>query len=353
MAHVFVGMSGDVDSSATALLLLQAGHRLSGINFQVFPQSEKALHQRALADAEDARAVAERLGFPLYILDCSAEFRATVLREFIAEYEAGRTPNPCITCNRTIKFGFLLDKALEMGADFIASGHYARGGYDESTGRWLLKRAADTGKDQSYFLAQLRQEQLSRALFPLGELTKAQAREVAEKAGLINARKRDSQDICFVPDGDFAAVIQRITGHPSPQGDFLSTDGTVLGQHQGFVRYTKGQRRGLGISASQPLYVVDKDATTASITLGPDSALWSQELTAERMNWISIPELKAPMAVSVKIRNTQKDVPAIVEPLPDGCARVVFDKPQRAVTPGQSVVLYDGDIVVGGGIICK
>lgn len=353
MAHVFIGMSGGVDSSASALKLLREGHRLSGINLQVFPQSEKHLHQKALADAKDARVVAERLGFPLYVLDCSTEFRESVLREFIAEYEAGRTPNPCVTCNRMIKFGFLLEKAMEMGADYIASGHYARSGFDEATGRWLLKRAADSGKDQSYFLAQLTQKQLSHALFPLGELTKAEARALAEEGGLINARKRDSQDICFVPDGDFAAVIERITGRPSPEGDFLSMDGRILGRHKGFVRYTKGQRRGLGVSAAEPLYVLDKDAASASVTLGPDSALWAKELTAERMNWISIPELNAPMAVAAKIRNTPKDASAVVEPLPDGRVRVVFDAPQRAVTPGQSVVLYDGDVVVGGGIICK
>lgn len=353
MAHVFVGMSGGVDSSAAALLLQREGHQLSGINLQLFPQSEAQQHARALADTEDARAIARRLGFPLHVFDCSEQFREFVIREFIAEYEAGRTPNPCVTCNRTIKFGALLDKALAMGADYIATGHYARVGYDAASGRWLLKRAADHSKDQSYFLVQLSQEQLSRALFPLGGLSKVEARALAEESGLINARKRDSQDICFVPDGDYAAVIQRMTGRTSPEGDFLSTDGRILGRHKGFIRYTRGQRRGLGISAAEPLYVLDKDPAAASVTLGPDSALWGRELTAERMNWISIPSPEAPMSVTAKTRSTQKDTSAVVEPLPGGRARVIFDTPQRAITPGQSVVLYDGDTVVGGGIICK
>ena len=353
MAHIFVGMSGGVDSSAAALLLQQEGHLLSGINLQLFPPSEAQQHRQALADTEDARAVARRLGFPLHVLDCSGDFYRCVIREFIEEYEAGRTPNPCVTCNRTIKFGVLLDRALEMGADFLASGHYARVDLNEETGRWLLKRAADPAKDQSYFLAQLTQQQLSRSRFPLGDLSKADARALAEEHGLINARKRDSQDICFVPDGDYAAVIGRLTGRASPEGDFLDLNGRVLGRHKGFICYTKGQRKGLGISAPEPLYVLKKDPVSASVTLGPDSALWDRELTAERMNWISIPSLEEPMAVTAKMRNTQKDTPAVVEPLPGGRARVVFETPQRAITPGQSVVLYDGDTVVGGGIICK
>ena len=352
MAHVFIGMSGGVDSSAAALVLQREGHRLSGVNLQLFPSSEAEQHARALADAEDARAVAQRLGFPLHVLDCSEPFRDCVIREFIAEYEAGRTPNPCVTCNRTIKFGVLLDKALEMGADHLATGHYARVSYDDASGRWLLLRGADPGKDQSYFLAQLTQAQLSRTLFPLGSLSKAEVRALAEANDLINARKRDSQDICFVPDGDYAAVIQRLTGRVSPEGDFLSEDGRILGRHKGFIRYTKGQRRGLGVSAAEPLYVLRKDPVSASVTLGPDSALWERELTAERMNWISIPSLEAPMAVTAKTRHSQKEASAVVEPLPGGRARVVFDAPQRAITPGQSVVLYDGDVVVGGGIIC-
>ena len=352
MAHVFVGMSGGVDSSTAALLLQREGHRLSGVNLQLFPPSEAELYARALADAEDARAVATRLGFPLHVLDCPDEFMDCVIREFIAEYEAGRTPNPCITCNRTIKFGVLLDRALEMGADRLATGHYAQVAYDNASGRWLLKRGADLGKDQSYFLAQLTQHQLSHALFPLGSLSKPDVRALAEENDLINARKRDSQDICFVPDGDYAAVIRRLTGRTSPEGEFLAADGRVLGRHKGFIRYTKGQRRGLGVSAAEPLYVLSKDPASASVTLGPDSALWERELTAERMNWISIPSLEVPMAVTAKTRHSQREAAAVVEPLPGGRARVVFDAPQRAITPGQSVVLYDGDIVVGGGIIC-
>lgn len=357
MPHVYVGMSGGVDSSVSALLLQQAGYQLSGVNLRLFHNEDlgESPEKRccSLTDAEDARLVAHRLGFPFYVFDFSQVFRDTVIRDFITEYEAGRTPNPCVTCNRTVKFGALLHRVLTLQGDYLATGHYARIDRDPTTGRYLLKRGADRSKDQSYFLYMLTQEQLSHTLFPLGDLTKSEVRRIAEEHGLVNAKKRDSQDICFVPDGNYAAVIERMTGHSSPVGDFLDMDGHVLGRHKGFIRYTKGQHKGLGISTAEPLYVQGKEADTHAIRLGPDSALWSRELIAARMNWISVPELTAPMAVTAKTRYSQRESTAVVEPLPDGRARVVFDEPQRAITAGQAVVLYDGEIVVGGGTICE
>lgn len=351
MAHIFVGMSGGVDSSVAALLLQRGGYQLSGINLCLLQRSECAEDRSGTADAEDARAVAARLGIPFHMVELSEQFRKTVIRNFIEEYEAGRTPNPCILCNRTIKFGAMLDEILKLGGDYVATGHYAQVTQDPETGRWLLKRGADRRKDQSYFLYRLTQEQLSRTLFPLGRLEKEQVRRIAEENGLINANKRDSQDICFVPDGNYAAFIERTTGKASPTGDFLDAEGRVLGRHKGFIRYTKGQHKGLGLPTAEPLYVLRKDADSCAICLGPDSALWTNELMAEEMNWISIPSLTEPIRVTAKTRYSHRESAAVVEPIADGCVRVVFDEPQRAVTAGQAVVLYDGETVVGGGTI--
>lgn len=353
MAHIFVGMSGGVDSSVAALLLQQEGYQLSGINLRLLRRTECAEDRIGTADAEDARAVAQRLGIPFYTADLSERFQEIVIRNFISEYEAGRTPNPCILCNRTIKFGAMLDEILALGGEGVATGHYARTAYDAERGRWLLKRGADRRKDQSYFLYRLTQEQLSRTLFPLGGLEKEAVRRIAEEHGLVNAKKRDSQDICFVPDGDYAAFIERATGRVSPTGDFLDAEGAVLGRHKGFIRYTKGQHKGLGLPTAEPLYVLSKDAETGAIRLGPDSALWVQELVAEEMNWIAIPELTGPVRVTAKTRYSHRESAAVAEPLANGRVRVVFDEPQRAVTAGQAVVLYDGEIVVGGGTICE
>lgn len=353
MAHVFVGMSGGVDSSVAALLLQREGYQLSGINLCLLRRSECAEDRSGTADAEDARAVAARLGIPFHTVELSEQFRETVIRNFIEEYEAGRTPNPCILCNRTIKFGAMLDEILKLGGDCVATGHYAQVMQDPETGRWLLKRGADRRKDQSYFLYRLTQEQLSRTLFPLGGLEKEQVRRIAEENGLINANKRDSQDICFVPDGDYAAFIERTTGKVSPTGDFLDAEGRVLGRHKGFIRYTKGQHKGLGLPTAEPLYVLRKDPDSCAICLGPDSDLWTNELVAGEMNWISIPALTEPIRVTAKTRYSHRESAAVVEPLAEGRVRVVFDEPQRAVTAGQAVVLYDGELVVGGGTICE
>ena len=354
--HVFVAMSGGVDSSVAAVLLQQAGYQLSGVNLRMFRNEDLGESPSrtccSLSDAEDAALVARRLGFPFYVFDFAQTFRDTVIRNFIEEYQQGRTPNPCAECNRSVKFGALLQRVRTLGGDYMATGHYARVERDETSGRYLLKRGKDRSKDQSYFLYMLTQEELAHTLFPLGGMEKSEVRQIAEAHGLVNAKKRDSQDICFVPDGKYADFIERTTGQPSEPGTFVDQEGRVLGQHKGIIRYTKGQHKGLGLSTEQPLYVLEKDVASNAIRLGPDSALWSRTLTAERMNWISVPELAEPMAVTVKTRYTQREAAAVAEPLAGGCIRVTFEEPQRAITAGQAVVLYDGDTVVGGGTIC-
>ena len=356
MSHVFVAMSGGVDSSVAALLLQQAGHKIFGVNLRMFHNEDLGQSPGktccSLADAEDAGLVARRLGAPFYVFDVSQVFRSTVIRDFIEEYQNGRTPNPCAVCNRTVKFGALLDRVRVLGADYLATGHYARVEQDAATGRYLLKRGLDRSKDQSYFLYMLTQEQLAHTLFPLGGLEKTQVRQLAEAHGLVNAHKHDSQDICFVPDGDYAAFIERTVGTPSLPGNFVDQKGQVLGHHRGIIRYTHGQHKGLGLSTSEPLYVLEKDAVSNTIRLGPDSDLWSQTLTAEQFNWVSIPEPTEPIAVTVKTRYSQREAAAIARSLPGGRCQVTFEEPQRAITPGQAVVLYQEEIVVGGGTIC-
>ena len=356
MSHVFVAMSGGVDSSVAALLLQQAGHKISGVNLRMFHNEDLGQSPGktccSLADAEDAGLVARRLGAPFYVFDVSQVFRSTVIRDFIEEYQNGRTPNPCAVCNQTVKFGALLDRVRVLGADYLATGHYARVEQDAATGRYLLKRGLDRSKDQSYFLYMLTQEQLAHTLFPLGGLEKTQVRQLAEADGLVNAHKHDSQDICFVPDGDYAAFIERTVGSPSLPGNFVDQKGQVLGHHRGIIRYTHGQHKGLGLSTSEPLYVLEKDAVSNTIRLGPDSDLWSQTLTAEQFNWVSIPEPTEPIAVTVKTRYSQREAAAIARSLPGGRCQVTFEEPQRAITPGQAVVLYQEEIVVGGGTIC-
>ena len=330
MSHVFVAMSGGVDSSVAALLLQQAGHKISGVNLRMFHNEDLGQSPGktccSLADAEDAGLVARRLGAPFYVFDVSQVFRSTVIRDFIEEYQNGRTPNPCAVCNQTVKFGALLDRVRVLGADYLATGHYARVEQDAATGRYLLKRGLDRSKDQSYFLYMLTQEQLAHTLFPLGGLEKTQVRQLAEAHGLVNAHKHDSQDICFVPDGDYAAFIERTVGTPSLPGNFVDQKGQVLGHHRGIIRYTHGQHKGLGLSTSEPLYVLEKDAVSNTIRLGPDSDLWSQTLTAEQFNWVSIPEPTEPIAVTVKTRYSQREAAAIARSLPGGRCQVTFEE---------------------------
>ena len=302
-------------------------------------------------DGSDARAVASLLGLPFYDMDLSPEFRATVIDYFIREYEAGRTPNPCVFCNRRIKFGAMWDAAQKLGADYLATGHYAKIRQDPATGRHLLCRGADRSKDQSYFLCRLTQEQLSRTLFPLGDLEKSAVRALAEAHGLINAQKRDSQDICFVPDGDYAAAVERLTGAHSAPGRFVDTQGKVLGTHRGIIHYTIGQRRGLGIAAEAPLYVCGIDVPNNEVVLGRNEELFSTELDASGCNWISGDVPGAPLRVTARIRYRQPEQPCTVTATGPDTVHVSFETPQRAITRGQAVVFYDGDTVLGGGTI--
>lgn len=352
-----IGMSGGVDSSVAALLMLEKGFACIGATMRLYggdsvsPEGSKTCC--SLDDVEDARAVAHRLGIRHYVFNFTEEFRRQVMDKFVDTYYEGGTPNPCIDCNRYLKFGKLLQRAEELGCDTVVSGHYARVERDPDSGRYLLKRAADRAKDQTYFLACLTQEQLSRIQFPLGGLTKEEVRRIAEAHGFVNARKHDSQDICFVPGGDYTAFLTEYTGKPLEPGDFLNQQGQIVGRHRGTVCYTIGQRKGLGISLGEPVYVTGKDMAAGTVTVGPNEALFSRELWAK--GWVFFPfeELKEPMAVTAKIRHSQFDQPATVYPGENGLARVVFDEPQRAISPGQAVVLYRGDTVIGGGTIVK
>ena len=341
-----IGMSGGVDSSVAACLMRNQGFQCAGGTMR--------LHDYGCGgnqDALDAKAVADRLGIPHHIFDFQQDFDGHVIRQFVSAYESGLTPNPCIQCNAHLKFGAMLDRALEMGFDYVVSGHYAQIRQDETSGRYLLYKAKDSDKDQTYFLACLNQHQLSHILFPLGGLTKAEVREIAETEGLITARKRDSQDICFVPDGDYAAFLQRYTGKTYPEGNYLDLNGTIVGRHKGAVCYTRGQRKGLGLAMGAPVYVCCKNMEANTVTVGPNEALFSSALRAKDWNWFPFPALTAPRKVTAKIRHSRQELPATVYPEENGYARVEFETPQRAITPGQAVVLYEGDCVVGGGTI--
>ena len=343
-----IGMSGGVDSSVAAWMVLKEGYDCAGATMRLHD-----FRCGGADDVADAAAVAQKLGIPHYIMAFQPEFEEAVIRQFVSAYESGLTPNPCIRCNRHLKFGAMLHRALEMGYDYVVSGHYAQIRRDPDTGRYLLYKAADRSKDQTYFLACLNQDQLSHILFPLGALTKAEAREIAEEKGFVNARKRDSQDICFVPDGDYAAFLRRYTGKIYPEGDYLDINGKVVGRHKGAVCYTKGQRKGLGIALGAPVYVCKKDMANNIVTVGPNEALFSPALRANDWNWYPFPTLTEPMRVTAKTRHSQSEQSATVYPEENGFARVEFDAPQRAVTAGQAVVLYDGDLVVGGGTITE
>ncbi len=336
-----IAMSGGVDSSAAACLMQAAGYSCIGA----------MMHLHEILSTEDAQAVAARLGFPLHILDFTQAFSDHVVADFVESYEAGLTPNPCIVCNKHLKFGKLLDTALDLGCQVIATGHYARTGFDEATGRYLLRKAANQAKDQSYFLYSLSQHQLAHIRFPLGELSKEDARKIAEEKGLINARKKDSQDICFVPDGDYMHFLETRRGQPYPTGAFLDLEGKAVGQHRGAVAYTRGQRKGLGLALGSPVYVCSKDMKKNTVTVGPDDALFSTTLLAGDLNWIAIEALDTPLRCRAKARSRMEEQPATLYPAENGLVKVVFDQPQRAITPGQAVVFYDGELVLGGGRI--
>ena len=342
---VAVAMSGGVDSSVAAYLLREQGYPLVGVTLR--------LHGCAgMEDVSDARTVAAQLGIDHHVFDLSDHFRACVMDHFVSEYEQGRTPNPCVECNRTVKFGALLDRAEKLGCVGVATGHYVRLDYDNPSGRWLLKTALYPEKDQSYVLYCLTQSQLSRSRFPLGGLSKEEIRTMALEQKLVNAHKGESQDICFIPDGDYAAFIRRHTGKDYPVGEFVSPQGTVLGQHEGIISYTLGQRRGLGVSSADGrLYVTKIDPESNRVTLGKNEDLFARTLEADHINFIPFDSLNGPLRVQAKARYRQTAQSAVVEQVGEDRIWVTFDRPQRAITPGQAVVLYDGDIVVGGGTI--
>jgi len=363
---IAVAMSGGVDSSTVAAMLRAEGHNVIGLTMQLWNQRRLAGHAGmpesvqgrccSIDDVYDARRVAETLGIPYYVVNHEERFERDVVRPFVEEYLAGRTPIPCSLCNNHLKFDQLLIVAQQIGADQIATGHYAQVSFDDQLGRWLLKRPADRSKDQTYFLFGLTQEQLSRTLFPLGNMTKPEVRELARKHSLVIAEKPDSQEICFVPGGDYKRFLEAYLTEQGDQpvavgGEMVTTDGKVVGEHAGVHNFTVGQRKGLGMATGSPLYVIQIKNDTRQVVVGKDEELYSRTLTACRVNLISAAEILEPMRVTVKIRHKHQPAPAMIESAGGDKVRVTFDEPQRALTPGQAAVFYDGDIVVGGGWI--
>ena len=365
---IAVAMSGGVDSSTVAAMLRAEGYNVVGLTMQLWNQRRLAGHEGmpehvqgrccSIDDVYDARRVAEDLGIPYYVVNHEERFERDVVRPFIDEYLSGRTPIPCSLCNNHLKFDQLLITARQIGADMLATGHYARCEFDAARNRWLLRRAADPAKDQTYFLFGLTQEQLSRTLFPLGHMNKPQVRELAREHHLALAEKPDSQEICFVPGGDYKRFIDAYLNEqgeqlPDTSGELVTTDGKVLGHHEGVHNFTVGQRKGLGIATGSPLYVININGAEGKVTVGGNDDLLSRTLIARDLNWIAVDGLHEPIRVSAKIRHRHEPAPAVLENAPNGEVRVTFDQPQRAITPGQAVVFYQDDLVVGGGWIAE
>jgi tRNA-specific 2-thiouridylase len=363
---IAVAMSGGVDSSTVAAMLRAEGHQVVGLTMQLWNQRRLAGREGmpehvqgrccSIDDVYDARRVAEDLGIPYYVVNQEERFERDVVRPFVSEYLSGRTPIPCSLCNNHLKFDQLLITARQIGADLLATGHYARCDFDPTRDRWLLRRATDAAKDQTYFLFGLTQEQLSRTRFPLGNMTKPQVRELARKHGLALAEKPDSQEICFVPGGDYKRFIDAYLAEQGESlrdtsGELVTTEGRVLGRHEGVHNFTVGQRKGLGVATGTPLYVININGAKGQVTVGGNESLLSRQLLAHEMNWIGVDRLPAPMRVLAKIRHRHDPARATIENAPGGQVLLTFDEPQRAITPGQAVVFYDGDIVVGGGWI--
>ncbi len=348
---VLAALSGGVDSAVAALLLKNGGYDVSGITMKLcdtLPDGDDIGVPNA--DILDAKSICDDLGIEHTAISLCESFRRCVIDDFITEYKNGGTPNPCVECNRTIKFGKLLEAAKKMGCDKLATGHYARIERDED-GHYLLKKALDEGKDQSYFLWTLTENELSHVLFPLGNMTKPEIRKIASEHGFSNAHKSDSQDICFIPDGDYASFIERHTGESFPKGNFVDTDGKILGEHSGIIHYTVGQRKGLGIALGKPMFVRSKDTENNTVTLCDDAELYSKALTASRARFSAAYNFDEPQRLYAKIRYRHTPALATIEKNSPTTFSLIFDEPQRAAAKGQSVVLYDGDTVVGGGII--
>jgi tRNA-uridine 2-sulfurtransferase len=363
---IAVAMSGGVDSSTVAAMLRAEGHSVVGLTMQLWNQRRlaghhgmpEAVHGRccSLDDVYDARRVAETLGIPYYVVNHEDRFERDVVRPFVEEYLSGRTPIPCSLCNNHLKFDQLLIVAQQIGADALATGHYARVEFVSQRGRWLLKRATDLAKDQTFFLFGLTQEQLSRTLFPLGEMTKPEVRELARRHGLALAEKPDSQEICFVPGGDYKSFLDAYLAEngdalPDTAGELVTTSGQVIGEHSGIHNFTVGQRKGLGVATGSPLYVIQIKGDAHQVIVGPQEELYSRTLVARKPNLIAVEKLDEPLRVQVKIRHRHEAAAAVIENSGAGEIRVTFDEPQRAITPGQAAVFYDGDVVVGGGWI--
>ncbi len=357
MKRALIAISGGVDSSVAALLTKEKGLECFGATMKLFHPSTLNINPDKATgsdeDIKDAKAVCERLSIPHSVFDFSEDFRAGVIDRFICAYEEGLTPNPCIDCNRYIKWNLMFKKAEELGLDFVVTGHYARIEYDENSGKYLLKKGLDEAKDQSYVLYNMTQEQLAHTLLPIGELSKEDVRAIAEKNGFINSKKKDSQDICFIPDGDYAAFIENTTGKCYKKGHFIRTDGTDLGEHKGLIHYTIGQRRGLGLALDRPSYVIRKDMESGAIIIGDNQDLFTRRLVADDFNWISGEAPKAPIRANAKTRYRHKEQPATITPLDDGRVEILFDEPQRAITTGQAAVIYQGDTLLGGGRIIE
>ncbi|MGN1116479.1 MAG: tRNA 2-thiouridine(34) synthase MnmA [Candidatus Ornithomonoglobus sp.] len=350
--RAIIAMSGGVDSSVAAYLMQQRGYDIIGATLRLFTNEDAGIREKSccsLSDVEDARAVAHRLGIEHYVFNFSDDFRTEVMDRFVDAYENGRTPNPCIDCNRYIKFKRLMQRAKELEYDHIVTGHYAR--IARENGRYVLKKGLDNTKDQTYVLYSMTQEQLKHTLLPLGELRKTEVREIAEEQGFINAKKHDSQDICFVPDGNYAGFIEQYTGREYPNGDFVDMEGNVLGTHKGVIRYTRGQRKGLGLALPKPMYVCRTDLDKNLVILGDNADLFSSSLDASDINLMAVERIDQPIRVQAKIRYSQSAAEATVWQTDDDRLHVEFDEPQRAITRGQAVVLYDGETVVGGGVI--
>lgn len=363
---IAVAMSGGVDSSTVAAMLCQQGHTVVGLTLQLWNQRRLAGREGmpesvqgrccSIDDVYDARRVAETLGIPYYVVNQEERFEEAVVRPFVAEYLAGRTPIPCSLCNNHLKFDQLLITARQIGAEMLATGHYARNEFDERSGRWVLKRPTDRSKDQTYFLFGLTQEQLSRTLFPLGEMSKPDVREEAKRTGLRVFEKPDSQEICFIPGGDYKKFLDAYLDEqgeevPDSAGELVTTSGEVIGEHSGIHNFTVGQRKGLGVATGSPLYVLEIRGDTRQVVVGGDDELLSRTLRANRVNWIATDDLREPMRVQAKIRHRHEPAAAVLEKTGEDEVVATFDEPQRAITPGQAVVFYDGEVVVGGGWI--